>query len=187
MHVQGRILGKLRKKKGKKQFFFLNSFCFFLFLFVFCKEDVFHRFFSFFFSILSGSFSCSVFHLCFVFPQGAPVLSFCLFFCSFSQFFFFIIIFFLVIFFIPVYFPKADVYYCSSFFFSFLTSSVFFLFSPMVCFFFLFSFSLEHMVILPNHILLSSFFFSLFFFSSFFIVVFLLFSFSSWMWPPWLW
>jgi hypothetical protein len=53
-----------------------------------------------------------------------------------------------------------------------LTSSVFFLFSPMVCFFFLFSFSLEHMVILPNHILLSSFFFSLFFFSSFFYCCF---------------
>ncbi len=142
-----------------------------MFLLFFCKEDVFHLFFAFFFSILSGSFSCSVFHLCFLFPQGAPVLSFCLFFCPFSQFFLFIIILFLL-FFSSVYFPKADVFYCSFFFFSFLTFSVFFLFFPMVCFFSLFSFSLEHMVILLNHILLSSFFFSLFFFSSFFYCCF---------------
>jgi hypothetical protein len=84
----------------------------------------------------------------------------------------FIIIFFLVIFCIPVYFPKADVSYCSSFFFSFFTFSVFFLFSYGLFFSRFFSFSLEHMVILLNHILLSSFFFSLFFFSSFFYCCF---------------
>ncbi len=71
--MQAHILSTLGQKKGKKQFFFLNSFCFFLFLLFFLQGECFSSlFFSFFFSILAGSFSCSVFHLCFFFPPSSP-------------------------------------------------------------------------------------------------------------------
>ncbi len=134
MDVQALILSTLGKKKGKKQFFFLKSFCFFLFLLFFCKEDVFHPFSPFFSSILSGSFPCSVFHLCFFFPQEALVLLFCLFFSTFSQFFLFIIIIFLLFFSSLSIFPRQMYFIVPSF--SFLSLPFqFSSFFHMVCFF----------------------------------------------------
>ncbi len=128
-----------------------------------------------FFFPLFSQFLLVLFLALFSFSSRSPCFILLSLFLPFFSILFVYYGFFLVIFFIPVYFAKADVFYCSSFFFSFLTFSVFFLFFPMVCFFLLFSFSLEHMVILFHHILLSSFFFSLFF-SLLFLLLFSFFS-----------
>ncbi len=155
-----------RLKEGQKQFF--------LFLFVLVIFFARRMFFILFFPSFSQFFLVLFLVLFFIsvfFPQGAPVLSFCLFFCPFCQFFLFFIIIFCY-FFHPCLFSHGR---CILLFLLFLFFLYLFSFLPFFPHGLCFSFSLSprstsSFLLFSFHYFLSLLFFLLFSFFSLFQV-----------------